>query len=178
MFKAKDKFIYSDKIWLHRIFFIKKVIKDRMDSILVISLFALTFSFVALIIQILNHLLTKRKTFPTIEVKVYRLPPYKSENEDSFILIKNIGTSIAYNIVANIRFSYTEKVVKLDFEEGYFLSMNESSKNRKKLPEPSTIERFYIEIEMEFSNNRKGSKTTTYTEKIYSDEYIIISDNR
>lgn len=144
-------------------------------DIISISFLALTLSIIGLIVQILNHILTTRKTFPTIEIKAYRLPPYENKNEDSLIVIKNIGTSIAYKVTAIIKFSYTEKQVKIDFEKGYFLAINESYKNFIKFPEPSTGERFYIEVKVKFSISKIGFKTT-YIEKIYSDEYFITSN--
>lgn len=143
-------------------------------DIISISFLALTLSIIGLIVQILNHILTTRKTFPTIEIKAYRFPPYENENEDSLVVIKNIGTSIAYKITAIIKFSYTEKKVNIDFGKGYFLAINESYKNFIKFPEPPTGEKFNIEVEVKFSISKIGFKTT-YTEKIYSDEYSITS---
>ncbi len=125
-----------------------------------------------LIYTILNHILIKRKSFPSIEVNAYRLPPYSKKNEDTLIIIKNVGTSIAYKISATVNLSYTEKKINFDIIKSYFLAINESLKKYLKLPEPSNTDRFYIEIVVEFSNSKLGSKTT-YTERIYSDEHLI-----
>jgi len=92
-----------------------------MDIGTIISLYAFGISIIVLIIQILNHILTKRKTFPSL--KVYRFLPYDNENEDSLIIIKKIGTSIAYKISVILKISYTEKELKLDIEKDYFLSL-------------------------------------------------------
>lgn len=145
-----------------------------MDISTIISLYAFGISIIVLIIQILNHIFTKRKTFPSL--KVYRFPPYDNENEDSLIIFKNIGTSIAYKISVILKFSYTEKELKLDIEKEYFLFINESLKKYIMLPEPRTTERFYIEIEIKFAYSRRSGETT-YTERVYSDEYLIILNN-
>lgn len=143
-----------------------------MEFSLTLSITAIVFSFVGLIYTILNHILLKRKSFPSIQVNAYRLPPYSNKNEDTLIIIKNVGTSIAYKISATVNLSYTEKKINFDIMKRYFLAINESLKNYLKLPEPSNTDRFYIEIVVEFSNSKLGSKTT-YTERIYSDEHLI-----
>lgn len=66
--------------------------------------------------------------------------------------------------------------MKLDIEKDYFLSINESLKKYIMLPEPRTTERFYIEIEIKFSYSRRSGETT-YTERVYSDEYLIKLNN-
>lgn len=127
---------------------------------------------VGLIYTILHYILLKRKSFPSIQVNAYRLPPYSNKNEETLIIIKNVGTSTAYKISASVNFSYPEEKIDLDIGKHYFLAVNESLKNYLKLPEPSSMDRFYIEIVVKFHNNKLGSETT-YTEKIYSDEHLI-----
>ena len=131
-------------------------------SVLLISLFNL-------FILILNHLLRKRTTFPTIDVNVYSLPPYNEDEDETLIVIRNIGTSVAYNISTEITLSYSNEIIPLDIEKHYFLAMNESLKKYLKLPNPDN-KKYFIEIIVHYSWKKHFASESIYTERKYYQE--------
>lgn len=131
---------------------------------------AFMISIVNLIMIISQYLLRKRTVFPTMEAKLYNLPPYKEDDDETFLVLRNIGTSIAYKISAEIEFSYSEKKLSVELGKDYILAMSESVKEYLKFPPPNQ-KKAYIEIIVKFHWKRWFGGENTYTERIYLEEF-------
>lgn len=140
-----------------------------METTELISWSVLFISIFNLFILILNHLLRKRTTYPTINVSIYSLPPYNEIEDETLIVIRNIGTSIAYNISAEIRLSSSKDIIPLDIEKHYFLAMNESVKKYLKLPNPDS-KKYYIEVMVSYCWKKHFTSESVYTERKYYQE--------
>ena len=142
-----------------------------MEIDIIIAIGALLISVVNLIMLISQYLLRKKTVFPTMVAKIYNLPPYDDDDDDTLLVIRNIGTSIAYKISAEIEFSYSKEKIPVDYGKDYILAISETvNKYLKFSPPPPNQRKAYIEILVKFHWKRYFGNESIYTERIYLEE--------
>lgn len=99
----------------------------------ILSIVAIILTLGQLIYLIIEHFLKKWAINPTIEINIENPPPYKDVQEDTLILIKNIGTSIAYKPKLKIWISYA--LYDIIIELGGMISIEETIEKKIWLPE-------------------------------------------
>ncbi len=99
----------------------------------ILSIIAIFLTIGQLIYLFLEHFLKKRTINPTIEISVENVPPYQNPKDETLILLKNIGTSIAYEPYLEIRSTYFDYSIKYKLDQ--MISIGETIEKKVRLPE-------------------------------------------
>jgi len=126
---------------------------------ILISAIALVISIISLTISYRQY---KRTIVATIKHELRNLPPYTSNEEETTIIVKNIGNAVAKIESTHLTFSWDKNlIVNLEYgvEEGLRrLNPDEEWVFHKRLPEPSKDGLYTITIVTKYDGREKEEK--------------------
>ena len=99
----------------------------------ILSILAILLTLGQLIYLIIEHFIKKRTINPTIEINIENPPPYKDVTDTTLILIKNVGTSIAYEPKLEIYLSFLDYNIKKKLNG--MISIEQTIEEKIRLPE-------------------------------------------
>ncbi len=131
------------------------------------DLLALFLSIIAIFLTIIHFIVDyfsrKRTQAPTIEISVDNLPPYKNSNAKTEIIVKNVGSSIAYDPHLVVEYSYAGSQTLINIDDNS-INLNEKIEKFERLIDPPIGQheiKFVVHIKMSSWSNSYSSFTKT-----------------